>query len=83
MTKRNDTNPIENYVNSLGIGWCIKYVLISIIEDEDGDQSFCVQCPDNQSAAETIGMCEAVSFTQKTKIAESWLTNEMLDDDDE
>jgi hypothetical protein len=85
MTKKNEPNVIENYINSLGQGWCIKYVLIAIVEDEESDQSFCVQCPDNQTAAETIGMCEAVSFVQKAKIADTWITQQMLEefDDDE
>ena len=48
MTKR--TDPIEQYLNNTGSGWCIKYVLIAVVEDEDSDQSFYIQCLENQTA---------------------------------
>lgn len=82
MTKK--TDPIEHYLNSTGSGWCIKYVLIAVVEDEDSDQSFYIQCLENQTAAETIGLCEAVSHIQKAKIAKAWMEREAdFDDDDE
>ena len=81
MTKK--TDPIEHYLNSTGAGWCIKYVLIAVVEDEDSDQSFYIQCLENQTAAETIGLCEAVSHIQKTKIARAWIQREDDLDDDE
>ena len=74
MTKKTDY--IERYVNTVGSGWCIKYVLIAIVEDEEGDQSFFVQCLQDQTAAETIGLCEAVSHIQKAKIAQAWIARE-------
>ena len=52
MTKK--TDPVEKYLNSVGSGWCIKYVLIAVVEDEDADQSFYIQCLEDQTAAETI-----------------------------
>ncbi len=80
MTKR--TDPIEEYLNTTGAGWCIKYVLIAVVEDEDSDQSFYIQCLPNQTAAETIGLCEAVSHIQKTKIAQAWIERENETDDE-
>lgn len=74
MTKK--TDPVEKYLNSVGSGWCIKYVLIAVVEDSDADQSFYIQCLEDQSAAETIGLCEAVSHIQKTKIARAWMDRE-------
>jgi hypothetical protein len=74
MTKK--TDPIEQYLNTTGSGWCIKYVLIAVVEDEDSDQSFYIQCMENQTAAETIGLCEAVSHIQKVKIANAWIARE-------
>ena len=32
------TDYIERYINTTGSGWCQKYVLIAVVEDEDGDQ---------------------------------------------
>ena len=81
MTKKTDY--IERYVNTVGEGWCIKYVLIAIVEDETGDQSFYVQCLQDQTAAETIGLCEAVSHIQKTKISHAWIQREADEPDDE
>ena len=49
---------------------------IAIVEDEEGDQSFFVQCLQDQTAAETIGLCEAVSHIQKAKIAQAWIARE-------
>lgn len=74
MTKKTDL--IEQYINAQGNGWCIRYILIAIVEDEDGDQTFLVQASPNQTAAETIGLCEAVSHIQKAKIAKSWIREE-------
>jgi hypothetical protein len=51
-------------------------VLIAVVEDEDSDQSFYIQCLENQTAAETIGLCEAVSHIQKAKIAKAWMDRE-------
>ena len=81
MTKK--TDPVEKYLNDIGEGWCIKYVLIAVVEDEDADQSFYIQCLEDQSAAETIGLCEAVSHIQKAKIAKMWMDREADLDDDE
>jgi hypothetical protein len=64
MTKRTDA--VEKYLNDIGEGWCIKYVLIAVVEDADADQSFYIQCLEDQSAAETIGLCEAVSHSPPT-----------------
>jgi len=80
MTKTTDY--IERYINSVGSGWCQKYVLISVVEDEEGDQSFFIQCSENQTAAETIGLCEAVSHIQKTKIAQAWISRENEEPDE-
>lgn len=74
MTKK--TDPLEQYVNSLGAGWCIRYVMIGIVEDTDGEQQFIIQCSPDQTAAETIGLCEAVSHIQKAKIAHAWIQQE-------
>ena len=74
MTKKADF--IEQYINSQGNGWCIRYILIAIVEDEAGEQTFLVQASPNQTAAETIGLCEAVSHIQKAKIARSWIREE-------
>lgn len=74
MTKK--TDPLEQYVNSLGAGWCIRYVMIGIVEDTDGEQQFIIQCSPDQTAAETIGLCEAVSHIQKAKIAHAWIRQE-------
>lgn len=74
MTKR--TDPIEEYLNATGDGWCMKYVLIAVVEDSQSEQSFFIQCMSNQTAAETIGLCEAVSHIQKTKISNSWIARE-------
>ena len=76
------TDYIERYINTTGSGWCQKYVLIAVVEDEDGDQSFFVQCRQDQTAAETIGLCEAVSHIQKTKISQAWIAREMDDPDE-
>jgi hypothetical protein len=81
MTKKADL--LEQYVNSLGAGWCIRYVMIAIVEDADGEQNFIIQCSPDQTAAETIGLCEAVSHIQKTKIARAWIQREDDLDDDE
>jgi hypothetical protein len=51
-------------------------VLIAVVEDADADQSFYIQCLEDQSAAETIGLCEAVSHIQKAKIAKAWMDRE-------
>jgi len=53
------------------------------VEDEDADQSFYIQCLEDQTAAETIGLCEAVSHIQKAKIAKMWMDREAELDDDE
>ena len=74
MTKKTDI--LEQYVNSLGAGWCIRYVMIAIVEDADGEQNFIIQCSPDQTAAETIGLCEAVSHIQKAKIAHAWIQAE-------
>lgn len=74
MTKRIDA--VEKYLNDIGDGWCIKYVLIAVVEDSDADQSFYIQCLEDQTAAETIGLCEAVSHIQKAKIARAWMDRE-------
>lgn len=74
MTKRIDA--VEKYLNGIGEGWCIKYVLIAVVEDQDADQSFYIQCLQDQTAAETIGLCEAVSHIQKAKIARAWMDRE-------
>ena len=81
MTKK--TDPVEKYLNSVGSGWCIKYVLIAVVEDEDADQSFYIQCLEDQTAAETIGLCEAVSHIQTAKIAKMWMDREADLDDEE
>ena len=81
MTKK--TDPVEKYLNSVVSGWCIKYVLIAVVEDEDADQSFYIQCLEDQTAAETIGLCEAVSHIQKAKIAKMWMDREADLDDEE
>ena len=81
MTKK--TDPVEKYLNSVGSGWCIKSVLIAVVEDEDADQSFYIQCLEDQTAAETIGLCEAVSHIQKAKIAKMWMDREADLDDEE
>ena len=81
MTKKTDL--VEKYLNDIGEGWCIKYVLIAVVEDEDADQSFYIQCLEDQTAAETIGLCEAVSHIQKAKIAKMWMDREAELDDDE
>jgi hypothetical protein len=80
MTKKTDI--LEHYVNSLGAGWCIRYVMIAIVENEDGEQNFVIQTSPEQTAAETIGLCEAISHIQKTKIAHAWLQAETEDDDE-
>jgi hypothetical protein len=77
------TDPIEQYVNAQGNGWCTKYVLVAVTEDSDGDQSFFIQCSKDQTATETVGLCEAVSHIQKTKIARAWIEREHRDTDDE
>ena len=74
MTKK--TDPLELYINSVGAGWCIRYLMIAIVEDEQGEQQFLVQASPNQTAAETIGLCEAVSHIQKAKIARAWIREE-------
>jgi hypothetical protein len=74
MTKKTDL--LEQYVNSLGAGWCIRYVMVAIVEDEEGEQNFVIQCSPEQTAAETIGLCEAVSHIQKAKIAHAWIQAE-------
>jgi hypothetical protein len=74
MTKKTDL--IEQYVNAQGAGWCIRYLMIAIVEDEHGEQQFLVQASSNQTAAETIGLCEAVSHIQKAKIARAWIQEE-------
>ena len=81
MTKKTDL--VEKYLNDIGEGWCIKYVLIAVVEDEDADQSFYIQCLEDQTAAETIGLCEAVSHIQKAKIAKAWMDREADLDDEE
>ena len=81
MTKRIDA--VEKYLNDIDEGWCIKYVLIAVVEDADADQSFYIQCLEDQTAAETIGLCEAVSHIQKAKIAKAWMDREAELDDDE
>jgi hypothetical protein len=78
MTKKTDI--LEQYVNSLGAGWCIRYVMIAIVEDADGEQNFIIQCSPDQTAAETIGLCEAVSHIQKAKIAHAWIQAETDDE---
>ena len=80
MTKKTDL--VEKYLNDIGEGWCIKYVLIAVVEDEDADQSFYIQCLEDQTAAETIGLCEAVSHIQKAKIAKAWMDREAELDDE-
>jgi hypothetical protein len=80
MTKKTDI--LEQYVNSLGAGWCIRYVMIAIVEDADGEQNFIIQCSPDQTAAETIGLCEAVSHIQKAKIAHAWIQQETETDDE-
>ncbi len=80
MTKK--TDPLELYINSVGAGWCIRYLMIAIVEDEQGDQQFLVQASPNQTAAETIGLCEAVSHIQKAKIAQAWIRQEDETDDE-
>jgi len=80
MTKK--TDPLELYINSVGAGWCVRYVMIAIVEDEQGDQQFLVQASPNQTAAETIGLCEAVSHIQKAKIARAWIRQEDETDDE-
>ena len=80
MTKK--TDPLELYINSVGAGWCVRYVMIAIVEDEEGDQQFLVQASPNQTAAETIGLCEAVSHIQKAKIAQAWIRQEDETDDE-
>lgn len=79
MTKRIDA--VEKYLNGIGEGWCTKYVLIAVVEDQDADQSFYIQCLQDQTAAETIGLCEAVSHIQKAKIARAWMDREDEADD--
>ena len=79
MTKKTDV--LEHYINSLGAGWCIRYIMIAVVEDGDGEQQFLIQCSPDQTAAETIGLCEAVSHIQKSKIANAWIRQE--NDDDE
>jgi len=37
---------------------------------------------ENQTAAETIGLCEAVSHIQKVKIANAWIAREQETDDE-
>lgn len=74
MTKKTDY--IERYLNTVASGWCVKYVLIAIVEDAEADQSFFIQCQQDQTAAETIGLCEAVSHIQKAKIAQAWIARE-------
>jgi len=78
MTKKTDI--LEQYVNSLGAGWCIRYVMVAIVEDEEGEQNFVIQCSPEQTAAETIGLCEAVSHIQKAKIAHAWIQAETDDE---
>jgi hypothetical protein len=79
MTKKTDL--LEQYVNSLGAGWCIRYVMVAIVEDEEGEQNFVIQCSPEQTAAETIGLCEAVSHIQKAKIAHAWIQQETDDEE--
>jgi len=81
MTQRTDF--VERYLNANCDGWATKYVLIAVVEDGEGDQSFFIQCSQDQTAAETIGLCEAVSHIQKAKIAQAWINkeNETPDDD--
>ena len=81
MTKKTDY--VERYLNTVGEGWAIKYTLVAIVEDEEGDQSFFVQCMQDQTAAETIGLLEAVSHIQKAKIAQAWINKENETPDDE
>ena len=80
MTKK--TDPLELYINSVGAGWCIRYLMVAIVEDEQGEQQFLVQASPNQTAAETIGLCEAVSHIQKAKIAQAWIREEDETDDE-
>ena len=80
MTKK--TDPLELYINSVGAGWCIRYLMIAIVEDEQGEQQFLVQASPNQTAAETISLCEAVSHIQKAKIARAWIREEDETDDE-
>lgn len=81
MTQRTDF--VERYLNANCDGWATKYILIAVVEDGEGDQSFFIQCSQDQTAAETIGLCEAVSHIQKAKIAQAWINkeNETPDDD--
>jgi len=74
---------IEKYLNANCDRWATKYVLIAVVEDGDGDQSFFIQCSQDQPAAETIGLCEAVSHIQKAKIAQAWISRETETPDDE
>ena len=74
---------IEKYLNANCDGWATKYVLIAVVEDGDGDQSFFIQCSQDQTAAETIGLCEAVSHIQKAKIAQAWMNKETETPDDD
>jgi hypothetical protein len=80
MTKKTDI--LEQYVNSLGAGWCIRYVMVAIVEDASGEQNFIIQCSPDQTAAETIGLCEAVSHIQKAKIAHAWIRQETETDEE-
>jgi hypothetical protein len=81
MTQRTDF--IERYLNTNCDGWATKYVLIAVVEDGEGDQSFFIQCSQDQTAAETIGLCEAVSHIQKAKIAQAWINRETEETEDE
>lgn len=81
MTQKIDF--IEKYLNANCDGWATKYVLIAVVEDGDGDQSFFIQCSQDQTAAETIGLCEAVSHIQKAKIAHAWMNKETETPDDD
>jgi len=74
---------IEKYLNANCDGWATKYVLIAVVEDGDGDQSFFIQCSQDQTAAETIGLCEAVSHIQKAKIAAAWWMQRENEEPDE
>jgi len=74
---------IEKYLNANCDGWATKYVLIAVVEDGDGDQSFFIQCSQDQTAAETIGLCEAVSHIPKAKIAQAWMNKETETPDDD
>jgi hypothetical protein len=74
---------IEKYLNANCDGWATKYVLIAVVEDGEGDQSFFIQCSQDQTAAETIGLCEAVSHIQKAKIAQAWINRETEETEDE